>query len=377
VSATSYERLAPYVSLALGLSEDDLVRSYRPARESDMPGILAFRCKVNGEMWWDDRAFVEWRYFSRKTETGDAPYWVFVWNGEVVGACGLEPVTLVIDGNPVAATRTLDIMVRPDLDGRGLGAFMNLVLFKHFPITLVTGSNARSHQMLTRLFHHTTDLTFWKTPIRSRSVIAEKVNLGRATLLLTSPLDLVLAITRSRYRVAPPPGLNFQEIEAFDTRVDELSRTGERPGRVMVRRSAEYLNWRFVANPRCHHRIFAAFRGSRLDGYVVTRFNRARPNPRREAEIVDWLATPTVSANDSVLPALIQTGVDALIREGAEIVSCAAAAADVAGAMEATGFRFRPGERLPFFVRATEPAVHDRLSSANSWFLTRGDLDVE
>jgi len=208
-------------------------------------------------------------------------------------------------------------------------------------------------------------------------VIAEKVNLGRATLLLTSPLDLVLAITRSRYRVAPPPGLNFQEIEAFDTRVDELSRTGERPGRVMVRRSAEYLNWRFVANPRCHHRIFAAFRGSRLDGYVVTRFNRARPNPRREAEIVDWLATPTVSANDSVLPALIQTGVDALIREGAEIVSCAAAAADVAGAMEATGFRFRPGERLPFFVRATEPAVHDRLSSANSWFLTRGDLDVE
>jgi hypothetical protein len=325
-------------------------------------------------MWWDDRTFVEWRYFSRRTSAGEAPYWIFVWHGDVVGACGLEPVTLVVDGVPVAATRTLDIMVRPDLDGRGLGAFMNLVLFKHFPITLVTGSNARSHQMLTRLFHHTTDLTVWKTPIRARAVIGEKVNLGFVTPLVTSPLDLLLAVTRSRYRVKSPRGWKFEEIEAFDSRIDDLSRARERPGSVLVRRSEEYLNWRFVRNPRCRHRIFAAYHGSRLDGYVVTRFNLARPNPRREAEIVDWLAN---GENESVLPALIQAGVDALVRDGAEIVSCAAAAADVVPAMEATGFRFRPGERLPFFVRATDPVVHRRLSSAQDWFLTRGDLDVE
>jgi hypothetical protein len=45
--------------------------------------------------------------------------------------------------------------------------------------------------------------------------------------------------------------------------------------------------------------------------------------------------------------------------------------------MKATGFRFRPGERLPFFVKASDPAVRQRLSAARDWFLTRGDSDVE
>src|SRR5262245_26596665 len=102
-------------------------RAYRPALASEIPEILTLRRKVNGEMWWDDRRFVEWRYFSRLTDAKDVPYWVFVHDGEVLGACGLEPVTLVIDGQPVSAVRTLDIMVRPDLDGLGLGVFMNLM----------------------------------------------------------------------------------------------------------------------------------------------------------------------------------------------------------------------------------------------------------
>jgi hypothetical protein len=373
----SFERLIPYVSQSFGLSQDELVRSYRPAMESELPNILAFRRLVNDGMWWDDRAFVEWRYFSRKTSTGESPYWIFVWNGEVVGACGLEPVSLVVDGVPLEATRTLDIMVRPDLDGRGLGAFMNLVLFRHFPITMVTGSNAKSHQMLMRMFHHVTDLKFWKFVIHARSVVENRVSLGPFTPLMTSSINLILAVTRLRHRVAPPEGCSIREIDTFDSRVVELSKMCELPGRVLVRRSDDYLNWRFVHNPRCRYRILGAFRGTRLEAYVVTRLNVARPNPRREAEIVDWLAAPVTDAGSTVLPALIQAGTDGLQRDGAELVSCAAVSRDLAPLMEAVGFRFRPGERLPFFVRAADASLQERLSSADSWFLTRGDVDVE
>ena len=131
-------------------------------------------------MWWDDQLFVQWRYFSRLIDGKDVAYWVFVKDGEVLGACGLEPVTLVIDGKPVAAVRTLDIMVRPDLDGLGLGVFMNLMLFKHFPITLVTGSNEKSHQLLKRMFHHTVDLRFWKAAIRAQGPHAREGQPGPA-----------------------------------------------------------------------------------------------------------------------------------------------------------------------------------------------------
>jgi hypothetical protein len=160
----------------------------------------------------------------------------------------------------------------------------------------------------------------------------------------------------------------------FDERVNDLSRRCEASGRVIVRRSDEYLNWRFVRNPRCRYRLRGAFADGRLEAYVITRFNRARPNPRLEAEIVDWLATP--DAAPSILPALFQLSVDELVEAGAGIVTCAAATSD-ASAIEATGFRFRRAERIPFFVKAADPVLQRRLSAGGDWFLTRGDYDVE
>jgi hypothetical protein len=372
----SFDRLSPYIGQALSMSETALAESYRPARESDLEQILALRSTINGSMWWDDCAFVKWRYFSRRTEAGAIPYWVFVRDGEVVGACGLEPVTIAIDGHPVQATRTLDIMVRPDLDGLGLGVYMNLQLFRHFPITIVTGSNARSHHLLTRMFHYTTDLRFWKSAIRARAVIDQKLRLGPISHLAASVADLFLAAKRLR-RVETPPGIVIREIAAFDEQVDGLSRQCERPDRILVRRSASYLNWRFTENSRCRHRILAAFSGDRLMGYVVIRLNVTRPNPRREAEIVDWLTPLPAAQSPSILAALMQAGADALAREGAGVVSCAAAGADMHSAMRAAGFSFRPAERIPFFVRAADPSVHARLCSGESWYLTRGDIDVE
>jgi hypothetical protein len=373
-----FDLLSRYISQALGLSEEACAEAYCPATPSQLPQILALRRSVNGDdIWWDDERFVQWRYFSRLTGGTGVPYWVFTKDGEVLGACGLEPVTLVIDAQPVPAVRTLDIMVRPDLDGLGLGVFMNLMLFKHFPITLVTGSNEKSHQLLKRMFHHTVDLRFWKAAIRARAIMHEKVNLGPLSSVVAPPVDLVLEFLRARRRLAPPDGITIKPIASFDSRVVELSRRCELSGRLVVRRSDEYLNWRFAQNPRCRHHIFGAFRGEDLEGYVVARLNLARPNPRRQAEIVDWLAMPVTHPSDSVLPALIQAATEQMIRDGAGIVSCAGVSDDLAPAMSATGFRFRPAERLPFFVRAADPEVHRRLTSGCGWYLTRGDWDVE
>ena len=359
------------------MSDEDLARACRPARESDIDGILALRRSVLTGVWWDDERFVRWRYFPGPIVDGETPFWVFVKDGEILGACGVEPVTLVVDGVPMSAARTLDIMVRPDLDGLGLGAFMNLVLFRRFPITLVTGSNERSHNLLARMFHHTTDLRFWKLPLRARAVLDAKLNLGSASAILTSPVDLLLTVRRAISKPVLPRGVALLPMDAFDSRVEALSRRCERSGRVMVRRSLEYLNWRFVRNPRCHYWIIGAFSGDGLEGYVVTRFNVARPNSRGDAEIVDWLVAPDADAHNEVMSALIHAGVEQLREEGAGIVSCAIASADSPAAIEALGFHLRPAERLPFFVRAADATLHERLSVGGDWYITRGDFDVE
>jgi hypothetical protein len=370
----SFERLAPYVGKAVGLSDDALARACQPATKSQIPAILELRRAIIPDMWWDDEQFVRWRYFSDRGINGEAPYWVFVKGAEVLAACGLEPVTLVVDGSPLPAVRTLDIMVRPDLDGLGLGAFMNLALFKRFPVVLVTGSNQRSHNLLTRMFHHTTDLRFWKLPVSGRLLLDARIGLGPLAALAALPVDALLRLRRAAARLSMPAGVVIRELTEFGAEVVELSRRCEVPGRLLVRRSDEYLNWRFVRNPRCRYEILGAFSDRGLEGYVVTRFNRARPNQRREADIVDWLAPGAASF---IFAALVRAAVERLIRSGAGIITCAAASAEAAVAMQANGFYLRPDERLPFFVRAADPALHSRLTVASDWFLTRGDFDVE
>jgi hypothetical protein len=193
--------------------------------------------------------------------------------------------------------------------------------------------------------------------------------------MVSWPIDRVLSVKRSVSRVPTPPGVSIEELTEFDGRVTDFSKRCETDGRIMVRRGAGYLNWRFMRNPRCRYRVFGAFAGNRLEGYVVTRLNLARPNPRREGEIVDWLVAP--DSTPSLLAALVQAGVDRLGREGAWIITCAGLDPALADAMAANGFRLRPTERLPFFVKAADPALQTRLCAGGDWFLTRGDFDVE
>jgi len=374
----SYEKLGPYVSQALGIPAENLDQAFAPAVAADLPGILALRQAVAGQgMWWDDEAFVRWRYLDLRTATDPTPYWIFKKDNEIIGACGLEPVVLVVDGEARPAMRMLDIMVRPDFDGLGLGAFMNMVLFKRFPTTTVTGSNQRSSTLISRMFHHTVDFRFWKAVIECGEIVEQRLKLGVLSPAVAAIGDLLLAVDRLIRRRRRRHRLEIRELARFDDQVTELSRRLEIPGRIMVRRSAEYLNWRFVYNPRCRHRLLGGFVGDQFVGYIVTRFNRDRPNPRKEAEIVDWLALETIDDDVSPLPLLMSAGLDQLVREGAHLVSCAEFDEAVKPALRANGFRLRPDERMPFFVQAGPTEFHRRLASGQGWFLTRGDFDVE
>jgi hypothetical protein len=371
----SFDNLIPYVSQSLGRTTEELEHACRPAVEADLPRVMALRRAVTAQTWWNDEEYVRWRYFRLRTADGSIPYWICEYAGEILGACGLEPVTLAVDGQPLSAVRGMDIMVRPDIDGRGLGTFMNVMLFRRFPVIIVTGSNSASHHLLSRMYQYTLDLVFWKTLIESRELI-DRLKVGPLSPVLATGANVVLGMQRRHRRAPVPPGMEIRILPRFDAQVTHLALRLEQPGRVIVRRSEEYLNWRFIENPRCRYTVFGAFVKGVLEGYMVTRLNLARFNPRREGEIVDWLAIGASSPTSS-LPALLSAAVDHLVDAGAGLVTCAGHGAEIEPAADSQGFRFREGQRIPFFVKADSPTVHRRLSSAPGWFLTRGDLDVE
>jgi GNAT superfamily N-acetyltransferase len=372
----SFGQLAPQLSRALGVPRDRLREAFRPATEADIPGILDLRRQVSGDVWWDDNAYVRWRYFDPMFAGRSVPYWVFEKDREIIGGVGLEPVVLVVDGEEHAAVRGMDIMVRQDYDGRGLGVMMNLIVQEHFPVTLVAGSNERSHNLVSKMLEHTLDLRVWKLLIRTRRFIDRRVNLGPLRHVMAAVGDSALALDRARRRRRPPEYLQLRELTLFDEQVTELSRACDLAGRISVRRSAEYLNWRFTRNPRCHYRIHGAFEGARLVGYVVSMLKPTGQKHTCEGALADWLADTCAGSGATPLRFLMQAAMDKLIDEGANVISCLAYGAHSDQVIGAAGFRPRP-PGVPFFVRASEAALHTRLASRQGWFLTGCDFDID
>jgi hypothetical protein len=377
--ALSVERLAPHIGRALGMPPDRVVESFRPAAPADLSAILALRRRVAGDdLWWDDERFLRWRYFDPVLGGGSIPYWVFEHDGRILGAVGLEPVTLVVDGVPCPAVRSLDIMVHPAVDGLGIGAFINLLLFTRYPLMLVMGTSERSRSLIGRMFSEVAALGVSKLVLRSRPVLEGRLRPRLAVPVVAPLVDTLLRLRRLANRRPGAGNVHVVRIATFDEEVTALARRAEQRGRIIVRRTAEYLNWRFVENPRCAHAIFGARRGDRFVGYLVTRFNTARPNPRGEAEIVDWIvdepATPEEA--DAVMAAMLEAGLDDLARRGACIVRQLASDAQSHRRACGRGFVPRPDERLPFFIHAGDPALAERLAGGG-WYLTGCDFDVD
>lgn len=366
------DRLAPHLARALGLSTTDLWYAFRPALPVDFPRVLELRRAVVGSTWWDDAAFIRWRYFDRVLDAA-IPYWVFEHRGDLIAAVGLEPVTFVIDATPVPGCRTLDIMVHPSFEGRGIGGYMNLRLLSRFAVTSVTGSNTQSHKLIARTWTEVTQLTAWKALIASRDFLERSA--GRVGGLVAPVIDTVLAIQRFLRRPGGQHAITIRRLPEFDRGTDEVARSHETPGRLVVRRDSHYLNWRFTQNPRCAHRILGAYEQGRLVAYVVTRLNQAKPNPGREGEIVDWQVHANAGAR--VLPSLLLAALAELEGQGARLVKALASPQAAHPALRAAGLLERPGEHVPFFVRAASPEMHARLTVAADWFLTGGDFDVE
>ncbi len=321
--ALTVERMAPIVGRALGMSAADVVEAFRPATAADLRAILDLRRAVAGDdLWWDDERYLRWRYFDGVPADGHAPCWVFEHGGRLLGCVGLEPVTLVVDGTPHPAVRSLDIMVQPAVDGLGIGALINLLLFGRYPLILVTGTSQRSRSLIGRMFAEVAALGVSKLILRSRPVLEGRLRPRLAVQAAAPIADVLLRLRRLAARRAAARDVCVRRLAAFDEEVTALVARGERAGRIVVKRTARYLNWRFVSNPRCAHTIFGAFRDGRLAGFIVTRFNTARPNPRGEAEIVDWFVDCDAPPEEAgaVMGALLEAGVDDLERQRASIV---------------------------------------------------------
>jgi hypothetical protein len=149
----------------------------------------------------------------------------------------------------------------------------------------------------------------------------------------------------------------------FEQEFTELYRRYTGHGTVMVERSAEYLNWRYRANPVHRHEVMTARRAGRLVGYAVFR-----------QEDTTAVLADLFTADGSAVVTDLAHGVARLARRrGLEAVSISLLESSPwIQALREAGFTER--ETSPVVVYAS-PDAAAKVGDERAWLLLHGDRD--
>ena len=300
----------------------------RPAQPDDADGIVDLLNTVFGH--WGDRHYWKWKYqmppapFRLSSAVADL-------NGHIVGHFGIVPLIGVLGGKEIRCAQTVDAAVLPAYRRCGihstlgryvlgsaaragvtwLYAFPGLFSLSldqrlgyrsvAFVPEMVRILRPRQAVMLTLRLLPGDMRALWMTHRQmpwSPETTRRLARLRRSLLLLASWVtDPVLA----KRRQSPKFEIVEHDLaEGFDARFDTLWAQVCDSISLGIRKDANYLTWRYCANPRKCYRILVAKQGRELAGLLVLR------QSRRMGEIAELMALPDhIDAVSSLLMAAV------------------------------------------------------------------------
>lgn len=177
-------------------------------------------------------------------------------------------------------------------------------------------------------------------------------------------------------RREPSNGSNGIDLEAVVHVPPDLNDVSERFARLaggcMIRRTADYWNWRH-AGPLSKYRTLIARKNGRLVGAICT-----TTQPRMGVEV--GLIVDVVAEESQVLRALIAAADIEFRRLGCAVATCQSTCAVLNNALRVEGYRLPPRAIMPkqfhFVYRPTGvPGLPREPAAINDWHLTFGDSD--
>ncbi len=326
-----------------------------------------------------DATGLAWRYdqnphgraisFVQRTGTGD-----------FVSGYACSPRRAVPSGDEARSAivgETGDVMTHPDWRKRGLFSALDRAAMAEsktlgWPLVFGLPNRRSAHIFLELGWERVGTLRPWTFVLRADAIArAERAKEGRLRGWLTPLAARSGRAARTRLRASAP--LCAERLTAFPREVAELSRRVEPRFALMVRRDADYLDWRFLRGPSGLHRAIGLHDGTRLAGYVVVQV----PRPGESTGyLVDLLAE-----DDAGVAAALETGLATLEAAGASVVQ--ATAIDGSwwnGVLAGAGFQPpKPENHLTVIVHVHD-ATHPLGKAARHperWYLTDGDRDDE
>lgn len=259
---------------------------------------------------------------------------------KLVGHYALSPVLICIGGVEYSAALSMTTMTHPDYQGMGL--------FK---------------TLATQLFENEYDKLDLIYGVPNENSIEGFIKYLDFQLIKEIPM-LQLNINEEIYNVDE----RCVEINKFDGRFDYLNEIMIKKYDVMISRTKEYLNWRYILNPQNKYRKFAYIKNGEVLGYIITK--TFQDESGLSGDIVDLLVK-----DEEALEALLKNAFHSFKMNKIKLITTWNSDQDIVKYMKNMGF-IETSKKFYFIVKDNLELLSEKIFSFENWYLTMGDIDI-
>lgn len=239
---------------------------------ADQEDIFRFYAETFGhDLTEGSRRRWQWQYAENPEREAAGPaIWVAREGASVLGQYASMPVRLWWDGREVRSSWGMDVFLRPEARGKGVGARLFTAWSDHVEVALGLGLTPSSYGLFKKLrYHDVGPVPFFQKVMDARAVAGRR--LGPSLGTIAAPfLSLGWSLAHpDRPRTATD--VSVARIDAFGPEFDALWERARASYAMCVRRDAAYLAWKYLACPTREYAIHAARRAGVVAGYAVSR----------------------------------------------------------------------------------------------------------
>jgi hypothetical protein len=279
------------------------------------------------------------------------------------------PVALWWGAREVRSSWGMDVFLRPQARGRGIGAQLFTTWSDHVDVALGLGLTPSSYGLFKKLrYHDVGPVPFFRKILDPAAVLRRRA--GAAAAAVGGPL-LGLAL-RGAQKEAGAAGadVELRPITSFGAEYDALWQRARASYSMCVRRDAAYLQWKYVQCPTRTYDLIEARRGGALCGFAVSR------NEDHEGLKLGWILDVFADAGDrAVKDRLIGWILERFAAAGVARAQAFAMNAALGADLRARGFR-RGSSPMQFCVRARVESG-EAFARTGDWHVVFGDSDMD
>jgi GNAT superfamily N-acetyltransferase len=310
-----------------------------------------------------------WQYLDNPANVDGPEIWVARDGETLLGQYASMPVRLWWGGRDVRSSWGMDVFVRAEARGRGVGARLFTTWSDHVDVALGLGLTPSSYGLFQKLRYHDVGPVPFFQKVLDPAAVARR-HLGRLGAAAAPVLALGLRVAERERAHAEAGAVEVRPGEGFGPEHEALWERARGSYAMCVRRDAGYLRWKYVDCPHRRYDLAEARRAGELAGFAVSRHEELRG--LRLGWIIDVFAHADDHAvKDALLGAVLRSFRSAGVARAQAFSMNAALTED----LRRRGFRPAPSP-MQFCVRARVPSA-DVLADRGRWHVVFGDSDMD